>query len=288
MRIYGQYIGEDESSYMPAKYLAQIGLEVWKPFADGGLLLVLRIRVDTLLGNRPAVLTTTAPTPGPLRHRGLSLHGPRHRLHSTRIREYGDRAHLPPPTATCGPPPRGLAPEPMIGDLRNTVARSTVRVHGALEGAAGDGLVRSISESIDSSPSTAEARRSDASASSAGGTNSSREEPRCWPVFSCCVCRCASPCGSLAGAGDEALRSDIQLLADAGILRGPVTTWPMSWPDIARDARAADDVGLDEALRRAARAQRWRAPRRLASPDWVPRRGARTAQHAARLRRQPA
>ena len=43
------------------------------------------------------------------------------------------------------------------------------------------------------------------------------------------------------------LRSDIQLLADAGILRGPVTTWPMSWPDIARDAKAADGSGLDEA-----------------------------------------
>ncbi|HVQ14197.1 MAG TPA: capsule assembly Wzi family protein, partial [Vicinamibacterales bacterium] len=38
--------------------------------------------------------------------------------------------------------------------------------------------------------------------------------------------------------GDERIRSDIQLLADAGILHGPVTTWPMSWPDIARDALA--------------------------------------------------
>lgn len=47
--------------------------------------------------------------------------------------------------------------------------------------------------------------------------------------------------------GDEGLRSDIQLLADAGILRGPVTTWPMSWPDVARDALAADGRGLDAA-----------------------------------------
>jgi hypothetical protein len=36
--IYGQYIGEDESSYLPAKYLSQLGLEVWKPLADGGLM----------------------------------------------------------------------------------------------------------------------------------------------------------------------------------------------------------------------------------------------------------
>ena len=47
--------------------------------------------------------------------------------------------------------------------------------------------------------------------------------------------------------GDEGLRSDIQLLADAGILRGPITTWPMSWPDVARDALGADSSGLDEA-----------------------------------------
>jgi hypothetical protein len=49
------------------------------------------------------------------------------------------------------------------------------------------------------------------------------------------------------GPGDAALRSDIQLLADAGILHGPVTSWPISWPDISRDAIAADDRGLDEA-----------------------------------------
>ncbi|HET9475002.1 MAG TPA: capsule assembly Wzi family protein [Steroidobacteraceae bacterium] len=51
--------------------------------------------------------------------------------------------------------------------------------------------------------------------------------------------------------GDEGLRSDIQLLADAGILRGPVTTWPMSWPDIARDVIAAEGRGLDQATNHA-------------------------------------
>jgi hypothetical protein len=47
--------------------------------------------------------------------------------------------------------------------------------------------------------------------------------------------------------GDEGLRSDIQMLADAGILRGPVTTWPISWPDVARDALAAKGDNLDDA-----------------------------------------
>ena len=36
--IYSQFIGEDESSYLPAKYLGQFGLEWWKPFADGGII----------------------------------------------------------------------------------------------------------------------------------------------------------------------------------------------------------------------------------------------------------
>jgi len=47
--------------------------------------------------------------------------------------------------------------------------------------------------------------------------------------------------------GDEGLRSDIQLLADSGILRGPVTTWPLSWPDIARDVQAANESNFDTA-----------------------------------------
>jgi hypothetical protein len=45
--------------------------------------------------------------------------------------------------------------------------------------------------------------------------------------------------------GDVGLRSDIQLLADSGILRGPVTTWPLSWPDIARDVLAANESDFD-------------------------------------------
>lgn len=39
--------------------------------------------------------------------------------------------------------------------------------------------------------------------------------------------------------GDIALRHDIELLADARIIKSPVTTWPMSWPDIAKDVNGA-------------------------------------------------
>jgi hypothetical protein len=45
--IYGQMIGEDESSYVPAKYLAQFGLEIWKVFSDGGRLQLFTEYADT-------------------------------------------------------------------------------------------------------------------------------------------------------------------------------------------------------------------------------------------------
>lgn len=61
--------------------------------------------------------------------------------------------------------------------------------------------------------------------------------------------------------GDLALRHDIQLLADEGIIRSPTTTWPMSWPDIARDVLAATasptrNPLIDGALQRVQRAAR--------------------------------
>jgi len=40
--------------------------------------------------------------------------------------------------------------------------------------------------------------------------------------------------------GDMALRHDIQRLADAGIIKGPVTTWPLAWGPIIADIREAE------------------------------------------------
>lgn len=58
--------------------------------------------------------------------------------------------------------------------------------------------------------------------------------------------------------GDQTIRHDIEVLADAGIIKSPVTTWPMSWPDIASDVTgvvAADDAttAVREALFRVQR-----------------------------------
>lgn len=43
-----------------------------------------------------------------------------------------------------------------------------------------------------------------------------------------------------APAGDVALRHDIQILADNGIVKGPVTSWPLAWGPIAADLEGAD------------------------------------------------
>jgi len=48
--------------------------------------------------------------------------------------------------------------------------------------------------------------------------------------------------------GDETLRQDIQLLADSGLLGMPVTTWPLSWPQVARELAGVRADALDEAL----------------------------------------
>ncbi len=45
--------------------------------------------------------------------------------------------------------------------------------------------------------------------------------------------------------GDSALRDDIELLVDAGVIRAPVTTWPLSWGDIAGEVL---DVAPNPAL----------------------------------------
>lgn len=42
------------------------------------------------------------------------------------------------------------------------------------------------------------------------------------------------------GAGDSALRSDIQRLADHGVIKGPTSTWPLAWGPILADLGAFD------------------------------------------------
>ena len=43
-----------------------------------------------------------------------------------------------------------------------------------------------------------------------------------------------------AAPGDVRLRHDLQLLADAGIVKAPLTSWPVSWAEVARDLASVD------------------------------------------------
>jgi len=54
--------------------------------------------------------------------------------------------------------------------------------------------------------------------------------------------------GPSIAPGDLALRHDIQRLADAGIITGPVTTWPLAWGPILDDLRNADATNLSAAI----------------------------------------
>ena len=79
-----------------------------------------------------------------------------------------------------------------------------------------------------------------------------------------------------AAPGDARLRHDLQLLADSGLIRAPLTAWPVSWAEIARDLGGAGDatehsahVGaalsrVRSALTTATRTGEWRAEGRLA------------------------
>lgn len=51
--------------------------------------------------------------------------------------------------------------------------------------------------------------------------------------------------------GDVALRSDLHRLADALVLRAPITTWPLPWADIVEDLDDARTAELDDATRAA-------------------------------------
>jgi hypothetical protein len=90
-------------------------------------------------------------------------------------------------------------------------------------------------------------------------------------VFLLAVCAIQpASAGPAIAPGDLALRHDIQVLADYGIIKGPVTTWPLNWNAIAADIDAPGDrTRLPNAVvdtmyrvqRRAERALQRNAPR---------------------------
>jgi hypothetical protein len=72
--VYAQYIGEDESSYLPAKYLAQLGAEVWKPVAGGIAQLFAEYSSTTCSAkHQPRSVLQLRLQPGQIQYRGLSI-----------------------------------------------------------------------------------------------------------------------------------------------------------------------------------------------------------------------
>ncbi len=93
-----------------------------------------------------------------------------------------------------------------------------------------------------------------------------KEQPvRVWLHSACMTWLALAAASPLAASpwlapGDLGLRHDLTLLADAGVLKAPITTWPVSWPDVLRDVEAepagALGPGTDAALQRVRRAAR--------------------------------
>jgi len=67
--------------------------------------------------------------------------------------------------------------------------------------------------------------------------------------------------GPTVTAGDSTLRHDIQLLADYGVIRGPVSTWPLAWGPILDDIHNYDgdtsNVAVADAISRLRMRAQW-------------------------------
>jgi hypothetical protein len=98
-----------------------------------------------------------------------------------------------------------------------------------------------------------------------------KEQPvRAWLCLLPVSLLCSAASGTAAAGpwlepGDLALRHDLTVLADAGVLRAPITTWPVSWADVLRavsgDPARALEPAEDAALQRVRRAARVAARR---------------------------
>ena len=70
--------------------------------------------------------------------------------------------------------------------------------------------------------------------------------------------------GPSIAPGDVVLRHDIQRLADAGLIKGTVSTWPLAWAPIAADIRGvADEANLPGDVRQSLMRVRRRAEREM-------------------------
>ncbi len=90
--------------------------------------------------------------------------------------------------------------------------------------------------------------------------------------------------GPLIAPGDMALRHDIQRLADAGIITGPTTTWPLAWGPILDEVRNADATVLSPAILDALTRVKKRADWETRSNELAFKAKAGVADNATRIR----
>ena len=64
-------------------------------------------------------------------------------------------------------------------------------------------------------------------------------------ALACMILMSPASAGPVIAPGDVGLRHDIQVLADWGVIRGPVTTWPLAWDAIKSDLYRARDENLN-------------------------------------------
>ena len=119
--------------------------------------------------------------------------------------------------------------------------------------------------------------------------------PASYPGVWCLYCIAAllasvAVCTSLAAsplipAGHVSLRHDIQLLADAGIIRGPVASWPLAWDAVIADIYQVDTSRqLPDAISSALVRVRERAAREARRGALHYRAGINAAESPSRIR----
>jgi len=94
----------------------------------------------------------------------------------------------------------------------------------------------------------------------------------------------ASFAGPALVTGDGLLRNDIQLLADYGVIRGPVSTWPLAWGPVLDDIASYDGDVSAPALSLALQRLRLRAEWETRQDELLFNAGAGVAEKPTRVR----
>lgn len=82
-------------------------------------------------------------------------------------------------------------------------------------------------------------------------------------IVSLMLAHTAALASPMMKTGDSLLRHDVQVLADHGVLTGPVTTWPLSWGPVVQQIREyrgdLEDAAVAMAIARLQARARWEA-----------------------------